>query len=123
MVQTCKTGGSPAPVSVVKLNPVKTILRGAIRGYQIALSPLIHALGGAGCGCRFQPTCSNYCLQALEMHGVVNGVFLGMRRIARCQPWGGAGTDPVPETTQSGLSRTPALTNCGGASKDRNTSL
>jgi hypothetical protein len=47
-------------------------------------------------GCRFQPTCSEYFLQAVRYHGALKGSWLGLKRIARCQPWGGQGFDPVP---------------------------
>ncbi|MFL6518670.1 MAG: membrane protein insertion efficiency factor YidD [Chthoniobacterales bacterium] len=67
-----------------------------IRGYQIALSPVLHFLAGPGGGCRFEPTCSAYFLQALETHGVLRGTWLGVCRLGRCNPWGGRGEDPVP---------------------------
>ena len=68
-----------------------------IRAYQIFLSPLIAFVAGPGAGCRFEPTCSHYFLEACETHGVLRGNWLGLKRIARCQPWGGHGCDPVPE--------------------------
>lgn len=46
--------------------------------------------------CRYTPTCSQYMLQALEKHGPFRGSWLGLKRIARCHPWGGLGEDPVP---------------------------
>ena len=67
-----------------------------IRSYQKVLSPALHFLGGAGCGCRFEPSCSQYCLDALQIHGALKGILLGVRRLLRCHPWGGAGMDPVP---------------------------
>lgn len=48
--------------------------------------------------CRFQPTCSEYMRQAILKHGPVRGLLLGTWRIIRCNPWGGWGYDPVPET-------------------------
>lgn len=45
--------------------------------------------------CRFQPTCSNYMIDAINEYGAVKGVFLGIKRICRCHPWGGSGYDPV----------------------------
>ncbi|TNE68484.1 MAG: membrane protein insertion efficiency factor YidD [Bacteroidetes bacterium] len=62
-----------------------------IRFYQVALSPL---LGGSKC--RFQPTCSNYAIQAVEEWGIFKGTYLAVRRILRCHPWGSFGHDPVP---------------------------
>ena len=61
-----------------------------VRGYQIALSPL---MGGA---CRFQPSCSNYMIEALTVHGAFKGAVLGIWRILRCHPFGKHGFDPVP---------------------------
>ena len=72
------------------------ILRAGIRFYQITLSPVLQFLGGPGAGCRFEPSCSTYFLQALEIHGLLRGIWLGLKRIGRCQPWGGQGHDPVP---------------------------
>jgi putative membrane protein insertion efficiency factor len=61
-----------------------------IRGYQLLLSPLL------GNNCRFHPTCSEYAIEAVRAHGVMRGLWLTVRRIGRCHPWGGAGHDPVP---------------------------
>lgn len=46
--------------------------------------------------CRFSPTCSQYTIEALRKHGPVKGLWLAIRRILRCNPWGGSGYDPVP---------------------------
>lgn len=46
--------------------------------------------------CRFTPTCSQYALEALRVHGPLRGSWLALRRILRCHPWGGSGYDPVP---------------------------
>jgi len=67
-----------------------------LRFYKQWLSPLVHALGGPGCGCRFEPTCSAYFAEALQEHGLVQGAAMGIARICRCHPWGGCGYDPVP---------------------------
>ncbi|HET9418341.1 MAG TPA: membrane protein insertion efficiency factor YidD [Chthoniobacterales bacterium] len=71
-------------------------IRLLIRIYEYTLSPLLDLLSGPGSGCRFQPTCSQYFLQAVEGHGVFRGGWLGLQRIARCHPWGDCGHDPVP---------------------------
>ena len=58
--------------------------------YQHLIAPLI-----ADC-CRFHPSCSHYTKEAILKHGVIKGTWLGMKRLARCHPWGGSGHDPVP---------------------------
>ena len=61
-----------------------------VRLYRLTLSPWL------GHNCRFQPTCSQYTIEALERHGLFRGGRLAVIRIARCHPWGGSGYDPVP---------------------------
>ena len=61
-----------------------------IKIYQIVLSPLI------GPSCRFNPTCSNYAIQAITKYGVLKGLYLALKRIVMCHPWGESGNDPVP---------------------------
>ncbi len=58
--------------------------------YQKIISPLTPP------SCRFTPTCSEYARQALLKHGPVKGLYLAVRRLLRCHPWGGSGYDPVP---------------------------
>ena len=58
--------------------------------YQKTLSPLLPT------SCRFYPSCSHYSQEAVEKYGVVNGVWLGVKRLGRCHPLGGQGFDPVP---------------------------
>ncbi len=58
--------------------------------YQYTISPLLPA------SCRFTPSCSEYTKEAILKHGIIKGTFLGIKRIARCNPWGGSGYDPVP---------------------------
>ena len=67
-----------------------TILILPVRFYQKFISPLTPP------SCRFTPTCSQYAVEALRKHGPVNGLWLAIRRILRCHPWGGSGYDPVP---------------------------
>ncbi|MDQ6656076.1 MAG: membrane protein insertion efficiency factor YidD [Verrucomicrobiota bacterium] len=72
------------------------IVRVLIHFYQWTISPVLSWIAGPGNGCRFEPTCSRYFLEAVETHGVLRGSWLGLRRLGRCQPWGGQGLDPVP---------------------------
>ncbi|MCD8185003.1 MAG: membrane protein insertion efficiency factor YidD [Rikenellaceae bacterium] len=61
-----------------------------IRVYKSAVSPWLPS------ACRFTPTCSQYALEALRKHGPIKGLYLSVRRILRCHPWGPHGYDPVP---------------------------
>ena len=61
-----------------------------VRFYQLCISPLTPS------ACRYTPTCSQYALEALRKYGPVKGLWLAVKRIARCHPWGGSGYDPVP---------------------------
>lgn len=61
-----------------------------IRFYQRFISPLTPP------SCRYTPTCSQYAVEALQKHGPVKGLWLAVKRILRCHPWGGHGYDPVP---------------------------
>ena len=62
-----------------------------IRAYQAGVSPLLPA------SCRFTPTCSEYAREAVERHGAARGSWLAAKRVARCHPFGGRGSDPVPD--------------------------
>jgi putative membrane protein insertion efficiency factor len=72
-----------------KLLP-RRVLMGLIWVYQSTIGPTLPP------ACRFQPTCSQYAFTAIERHGALRGTWLAARRLARCQPWGGSGYDPVP---------------------------
>ncbi|MCS6906123.1 MAG: membrane protein insertion efficiency factor YidD [Bacteroidia bacterium] len=69
---------------------VKLLLIFLIRLYQFTISPWFFK------ACRFYPSCSCYSLEAIQKHGVIRGLYLSIRRILRCHPWGGNGYDPVP---------------------------
>lgn len=64
-----------------------------IRFYQYLISPLL------GKNCRHEPTCSNYMIGAIREWGILKGIWLGVIRISKCQPWGTIGYDPVPKQT------------------------
>lgn len=66
------------------------LLRLALRGYQVFVSPLL------GPACRFHPSCSQYADEALARHGLWRGGWLAGRRLCRCGPWHPGGYDPVP---------------------------
>ena len=69
---------------------MKKILIALIKFYQFFISPLCPGT------CRFRPTCSQYMIEAIATHGVVKGLYLGIKRLLKCHPWGGSGYDPVP---------------------------
>ncbi len=70
---------------------MKFLILKFIKLYQNYLSPLL------GASCRFHPTCSEYALQAIENFGIIKGSFLAIKRILKCNPWGGNGFDPIPK--------------------------
>lgn len=71
-------------------NIIKKLLILLVKFYQKILSPFFPGV------CRFRPTCSQYMIEAISTHGIIKGLYLGIRRILRCHPWGGSGNDPVP---------------------------
>jgi putative membrane protein insertion efficiency factor len=72
------------------LYPVTWLLKLLVRAYQLIISPNLPQ------SCRYTPTCSQYTIEALEKHGPIKGLFLSIKRILSCHPWGGSGYDPVP---------------------------
>lgn len=68
---------------------MQRILIALLRGYKLAISPLLPS------ACRFYPTCSQYMAEAIGRHGVVRGVWLGLKRLGRCHPFHAGGYDPV----------------------------
>ena len=69
---------------------MRSVLKFLIRGYQLAISPLL------GPRCRFYPSCSHYAMEAIETHGALRGTWLTIKRISRCHPFHEGGFDPVP---------------------------
>ena len=72
-------------------NFVKKPLLWLIRAYQMVISPLLPPR------CRFYPTCSRYCYESIEKHGIFKGSYIGFKRIIKCHPFNPGGYDPVPE--------------------------
>lgn len=69
---------------------MRKVVAALLRGYKYLISPLM------GQNCRFHPSCSDYAREAVLKHGVLRGLWLAMRRVARCHPWNPGGFDPVP---------------------------
>lgn len=85
----------PRPATMGAWNEVRRTvgmwaLRGPIRFYQLAISPMMPA------ACRYYPSCSNYAIQAIDKYGALKGGWLAVRRILRCHPFRPGGFDPVP---------------------------
>lgn len=62
-----------------------------LKMYKLLISPFL------GQNCRFHPSCASYTIEAVDRHGVIRGLVLGLRRVMKCQPWHAGGYDPVPE--------------------------
>ena len=73
----------------------KNIVILPVRFYQAAISPHL------GKNCRYAPTCSQYMIEAIEEWGVLKGLYLGIKRIISCNPWGGHGYDPIPKKVKN----------------------
>ena len=86
------------------MSPPARLLAGAVRGYPWVRRTIRPGLPT----CRYIPSCSAYGLEALETHGAVRGSGLALRRVCRCNPWGGYGYDPVPEVRRPAASH-PAV--------------
>jgi putative membrane protein insertion efficiency factor len=69
---------------------MQRIIIGVLRAYKLAISPLLPS------ACRYYPTCSEYMLAAVARHGVLKGIWLGLKRLGRCHPFHTGGYDPVP---------------------------
>ena len=71
------------------MNIFKKILIKLIKLYKYLLSPLI------GHSCRYLPTCSEYSIEAQETYGFIKGIYISLKRILSCHPWGSGGYDPL----------------------------
>jgi putative membrane protein insertion efficiency factor len=69
---------------------IRAVMLALIRFYRTFISPLLPPV------CRFEPSCSSYSLEAIEMHGALRGGWLTLKRLARCHPFNRGGFDPVP---------------------------
>jgi len=74
---------------------VRSLLAGGFRAYKRLVSPFMPP------ACRFQPTCSEFAAQAVEVHGALKGSALAAGRLLRCNPWSAGGIDPVPTAAAS----------------------
>ncbi|WP_456379892.1 membrane protein insertion efficiency factor YidD [Thiolapillus sp.] len=70
---------------------VKRLLIALVHGYQLLISPFL------GQNCRYMPSCSAYTIEAMEKHGPLKGIWMGMKRVGRCHPFHEGGYDPVPD--------------------------
>jgi putative membrane protein insertion efficiency factor len=75
---------------------ISSALVRTIKFYQKFLSPLL------GQNCRFHPSCSQYAIDAVTTHGPVWGSYLAVKRLLKCNPWGGSGVDEIPEGDKHG---------------------
>src|SRR5580698_9617385 len=90
---------SPPPGATRRVRPMNIAQQALIlllRVYQKVLSPILLAVLGPSARCRFSPSCSQYALEAVRLHGAIMGGALGVRRLCRCHPWGDCGEDRPP---------------------------
>lgn len=81
---------APAPPRPRRRSPLAVVVVALIRTYQVLTS-------WSAPRCRFYPSCSQYALEAVTVHGAVRGGWLAVRRLGRCHPWHPGGFDPVPD--------------------------
>jgi putative membrane protein insertion efficiency factor len=86
---SCCDGEHSAPALDVRVSPLGRLLIFFVMIYRVTLS---RVMGGQ---CRFHPTCSQYMIDAIRIHGALRGGWRGIKRIGRCHPWGGSGYDPA----------------------------
>lgn len=106
----------PMPESTTPANsPGRRLVRlpaaallGLVWLYQRTVSPVLPAVFGPACGCRFSPTCSHYAADAVRTHGALAGSWLALRRLLRCTPLHPGGFDPVPPARRRVCTAAPA---------------
>lgn len=76
---------------------MKTVLIALMQAYRYTISPFL------GRHCRFEPSCSQYAIEALEVHGALKGSLLSGARLCRCHPWHAGGFDPVPPRSEAAV--------------------
>ena len=89
LMSASPSGNADAQPSVAR-RPLVRALTAVVNGYQRGFSSVFPP------SCRYWPSCSEYAIEALQLHGVAKGSWLTLRRLCRCHPWGGHGVDPVP---------------------------
>ncbi len=94
---------------------LKKILILPIKFYQAAISPVI------GPHCRYSPTCSHYMIDAINEWGPFKGLWMGIKRIGRCHPWGGHGHDPVPKKPARKSNKSSKVSNTNHRTKQKKT--
>lgn len=86
---------------------MKRVLLVLLAVYHWCISPLLHALMPGGC--KFEPTCSRYAAEAIEMHGAAHGGWMALRRLLRCHPFTRGGFDPVPLPNDAGQTQSKSV--------------
>ena len=86
---------------------MKRVLLVLLAVYRWCISPLLHALMPGGC--KFEPTCSRYAAEAIEMHGASHGGWMALRRLLRCHPFTRGGFDPVPLPNDAGQTQSKSV--------------
>jgi putative membrane protein insertion efficiency factor len=97
---------TPALITRLVRLPAAALL-GMVWFYQKTVSPVLPAVFGPTCGCRFAPSCSHYAADAVRIHGALWGSWLALRRLLRCHPLHPGGVDPVPAPRRLACTRTP----------------
>ncbi|WP_188152072.1 membrane protein insertion efficiency factor YidD [Teredinibacter waterburyi] len=90
-MDTCCEKSKTQPLSKAKLSPLARLVLLPIYFYRYCISPML------GPRCRFQPSCSEYAVEAIATHGVARGFLLATKRLSHCHPWHEGGYDPVPK--------------------------